>query len=203
MPALIRFDHVETRRAVVLEDDDQVGYAYLLVDDQIVGDVWLYNVRKPPEVAPWKTEPRPGMPLQNPAQLSRSGCFVPRLTPDAVVELAWDASGVDVTIFGVHSARLEAGKKPGWSRQAAEDGPLALAILGKDGKPTRLSHAEYLAVTERLAKAVVLAAIDEDSFEVFLDVGVKTKLQAKISVLAGHLRYRHYEGDGCLEEDET
>lgn len=202
MSALLRFDHAETRRAIVLEDDDRVGYAYLLVDDQVVGDVWLYNVGEAPEEAPWKAEPRPDMPFQNPANLCRRGCFVPRLTPDAIVELVWDASGVDVTIFGVHSARLDAGKKPAWSRQAAADGPVALAMLGEDGKPARLSHAEYLAVTERLAKDVVSAAIDEDSFEVFLEEGEKTPLQVGISALARHLRYRHHDGDGCLEDED-
>lgn len=202
MSTVLRFEEFGSRRAVVLEDDGRVAYAYLLIDEDIVSDVWLYNVGEPPELAPWEVDPRPEMPFQNPAHLTRRGLFVPRLSHDALVELAWDDDGVEVSIFGVHSARLEAGKKPGWSRQAAADGPVALAIVGEDGKPTRLSHAEYLALTERLAKDVASAAIDEDSFEVFLDDGPKTELQSAVSALARHLRYKHNAGDGCLELDD-
>jgi hypothetical protein len=57
---------------------------------------------------------------------------------------------------------------------------------------------KYLSEIERLAKAVVDAAISESSFEVFLDEGVKTALQKAVTELARTLRYRHDKADGCL-----
>jgi hypothetical protein len=64
----------------------------------------------------------------------------------------------------------------------------------------RMDDAEYLKTVESLAKAVVSAAIDEDSFEVFLD-GPKTPLQQAITDLARRVRYRHEHGDGCVEDE--
>ena len=55
---------------------------------------------------------------------------------------------------------------------------------------------EYLKLIESLAKEVVSAAIEEDSFEVFAD-GDKTELQSKITELARHLKYKHEHSDGC------
>lgn len=55
---------------------------------------------------------------------------------------------------------------------------------------------EYLKLIETLAKEVVTAAIEEDSFEVFAH-GHKTNLQFKISELARQLKYRHEHNDGC------
>jgi hypothetical protein len=61
------------------------------------------------------------------------------------------------------------------------------------------SREKYLDEIERLAKAVVDAAISENSFEVFLDEGEKTTLQKAITELAQTLRYRHDKSDGCTE----
>jgi len=58
---------------------------------------------------------------------------------------------------------------------------------------------QYLNEIERLAKAVVDAAIAEGSFEVFLDEGVKTSLQKAVTELAQTLRCRHDNADGCVE----
>ncbi len=62
----------------------------------------------------------------------------------------------------------------------------------------RLSHEEYLVLIESLAKEVISAAIDEESFEVFLPDGDKSPLQKKITALAQHLRYTHTHDDGCI-----
>lgn len=55
---------------------------------------------------------------------------------------------------------------------------------------------EYLKLVEALAKEVVAAAVEEDSFEVFAN-GPKTELQDKITKLARQLKYRHEHNDGC------
>jgi hypothetical protein len=57
---------------------------------------------------------------------------------------------------------------------------------------------KYLDEIERLAKAIVEAAIAEASFEVFLDEGQKTALQKAVTELAQTLRYRHDDNDGCV-----
>jgi hypothetical protein len=59
----------------------------------------------------------------------------------------------------------------------------------------------YLSKVEQLAHAVVEAACEEESFEVFLDDGDKTPLQRSISQLAREVRIVHWEGDGCFDHD--
>jgi hypothetical protein len=61
------------------------------------------------------------------------------------------------------------------------------------------THEQYLDEIERLAKAVVDAAIAEGSFDVFVDEGAKTALQKAVTELAQTLRYRHDKTDGCVE----
>jgi len=56
---------------------------------------------------------------------------------------------------------------------------------------------EYLRLVERLAKAVVEEAVVEEAFEVFLDVGTKTPLQAAISRLARVVKFQHDTDDDC------
>lgn len=51
---------------------------------------------------------------------------------------------------------------------------------------------------EALAHEVVEAAIQEDSFEVYLDEGSKTPLQEAVTRLAQNLHHTHYRGDGCI-----
>jgi hypothetical protein len=60
------------------------------------------------------------------------------------------------------------------------------------------SREKYLDEIERLAKAVVDAAISEGSFEVFVDEGEKTSLQKAVTALAQTLRYLHDKHDRCV-----
>jgi len=123
--ALLRFEHPQGGLAVVLDDDDRVAYAYLIEDDQIVGDVWLYNVLEPPETVNW--EDTSAMPFLNPRDLCKSE-KARRLTSQSSVQCAWFDTGVEVRVDGVLWARLERGSKPGWSRLAARPGPLAIPL---------------------------------------------------------------------------
>jgi hypothetical protein len=118
----LRFDEPGTARAVVLDDDGRVAYAYLLKDEEVVGDVWLYNVDEAPETPPWKDPSQ--MPFLNPKSYCRLES-VPRLQADSEVHCRWYKQGVEVSIDGIIVARLEEGAKPGWSRMAARPGPLA------------------------------------------------------------------------------
>jgi len=119
---LLRFDDAGSGRALILEDDGRVAYAYLLDNEKLVGDVWLYNVIEAPITVNWDDESQ--MPFLNPRQFCRSES-IPRLQQQSIVECAWFDKGVEVTIDGTLIARLESGAKPGWSRLARQPGPLA------------------------------------------------------------------------------
>ncbi|HEU4408221.1 MAG TPA: hypothetical protein VFS43_23365 [Polyangiaceae bacterium] len=119
---LLRFDAPDGRRAVVLEDDGRVAYAYLLQEESVVGDVWLYNVAEAPTAVDWKD--RSAMPFLNPKKFCAQA-NVPRLSETSKVECRWRESGVDVSVNGLLIARIDRGSKPGWSRGAGLAGPLA------------------------------------------------------------------------------
>lgn len=118
----LRFDAPEGGRAVVLEDDGRVAYAYLLDDEKIVADVWLYNVAPTPDEPEWRNPSR--MPFLNPLGFCAPHAF--RLSRQTSVECRWLGDGtVEVVFDRVLFARLRHGSKPGWSRFAAQPGPLA------------------------------------------------------------------------------
>jgi len=122
---LLRFDDPERSRALILEDDGRVAYAYLLEDERIVSDVWLYNVANTPSSVDWKD--RSAMPFLNPEGMVRNETFT-RLTPCAAIECKWLTDTVEVSIGGVLMARLAPGARPGWSRLASRRGPLAIPL---------------------------------------------------------------------------
>jgi len=119
---LLRFDEPETERAVVLEDDGRVAYAYLLDRERIVGDVWLYNVSEAPESEKWKEQKE--RPFLNPKSFCKAE-VAPRLSEHAAIVCKWYEKGVEVRIDAILVARLEQNAKPGWSRLASRPGPLA------------------------------------------------------------------------------
>lgn len=119
---VMRFDELGTSRAVVLEDDGRVAYAYLLEGNSLVSDVWLYNVDAAPESADWNIQS--AMPFLNPAPFCKQEA-IPRLSLQSIVNCDWEDIGVVITIDGIVIARLERGAKPGWSHLARKSGPLA------------------------------------------------------------------------------
>ena len=128
---LLRFDEPSASRSVVLEDDGRVAYAYLLDEEAIVGDVWLYNVAETPDSVDWKDQSK--MPFLNPRSLCKSE-DVPRLDPNSSIFCRWSKSGVEIAIDGVLMARLKHGAKPGWSRLALRAGPLAKPLESGAGE---------------------------------------------------------------------
>jgi len=109
-------------RAVIIEEDGVVAYAYLRDGDALVGDVWLYNVGADPASVDWHDPAL--MPFCNPAAYC-GDAPLPRLRDDAVVKCRWSAQGVLVVVDGVPWALLERDARPGWSRNARVAGPLA------------------------------------------------------------------------------
>jgi hypothetical protein len=111
---------------VMLEDDGRVAYAYLKGDGAIVADVWLYNVAATPcDEDAWRDPTQ--LPFLNPRRYCRSNPM-PRITDQSRISCAMGFEFVEVSIDGELIARLEPGRKPGWSKLAAIEGPLALPL---------------------------------------------------------------------------
>jgi hypothetical protein len=115
---------------VVIEDDGRVAYAYLRRAKEIVGDVWLYNRGEAPFEPEWSDRSR--APFANPrAFVVPAGLDPIAEAEECSVEWRFEAGGemlqALVSIRGDVVAALWPGAKPGWSKLAAKDGPLALA----------------------------------------------------------------------------
>lgn len=188
MPYRAAFEEPNGSRCVVLEDDDGAAWASLVVDGTVVSAVWLYNGAA-----------EGGLPL-NTATCVAEEPVVPQLGRTSEVEIAWDDAGATLYIDGVESARLEPGRQPAWSRQAAADGPLALVLRGDDGRPKPLSRLEYLVLVERLAKQVVTQVNAEGRVALFGESAALNPVDGSIAALARSLRYAHFPGDGCCDE---
>jgi len=120
---LVIFDSPDGRYSVMVEADARVAYAYLLEDGKIIGDVWLYNVAPTPSSTNWKD--RNQMPFLNPTPFAAA--------QDAYdvrdgVECRWTDRRVEILRGAEPVAVLVPGAKPGWSKQAQEDGPLAKTL---------------------------------------------------------------------------
>lgn len=109
--------------SLVVEDDDRVAYAYLRQGTRIVGDVWLYNVQATPDVVDWSN--RALMPFLNPRKYVREE---PPIRVDSSICVSWTPTTAYVLRGDVLIARVEIGRRPGWSRQARIAGPLALPL---------------------------------------------------------------------------
>jgi len=73
------------------------------------------------------------------------------------------------------------------------------------GALDRMSDLEYLRHIERLSKKVVDEALERPWFAYGTEGDAAAdSLQRAVNRLASHLRYAHYDGDGCLESiDES
>lgn len=114
---------------LLFDDDGKTGYAYLYLDNKIVGDVWLYNVGVPPQQSEWGDPAN--LPFANTVGFVSDEKFEP-ITESEVDQIALDwhveASTLrQVTVFlrEIEHAVLRPGAKPGWCRLAARQGPLA------------------------------------------------------------------------------
>jgi hypothetical protein len=118
--------------SVVVEDDGRVCYAYLLSpEEQIVGDVWLYNRCEAPVEPEWTD--RTKAPFANPRRFIQDppGFRLPSGEEEVAIRWTESAPGTrvaEVLIGDLIIGRLRAGQKPGWALAAAKDGPLARAL---------------------------------------------------------------------------
>jgi hypothetical protein len=133
MAMLLEYRNDKADARVVFDDDGRTAYAYLFVDEKIVGDVWLYNVVASPQDPEWRNrDRRDKMPFANPTGFASGEAFDPVRSPTEIA-LNWQmgSSGRhQVTLFlkGQEHAVLRPGAKPGWCRLAAKPGPLAKPI---------------------------------------------------------------------------
>lgn len=108
-------------RAVVVEQDERVAYAYLLERGAIVGDVWLYNVTMAPERAEW-LEPAPRMPFRNPVtNCSADG----ESHQQDEFDVRWGALGAEIYLGTELAGRIWPGAKPGQAGRARRRSPIA------------------------------------------------------------------------------
>jgi hypothetical protein len=115
-------------RALIVEIDARVAYAYIFESDaQIVSDVWLYNIGETPNEPEW-TSPDLA-PFKNPSKFARTDILAPEIRSCEELEACWGEGGaVRLTWRGELLAILKPGVKPGWSRMARQDGPVAQTL---------------------------------------------------------------------------
>ena len=124
----------ETNSSAVFEDDGRVAYAYLLHHQQIVADVWLYNHGKAPERPEWNDPSN--APFANPKGFAEESQVVP-IRDESAIHFVWTHDQqkrliqVDVLLFGEVYGRLTPTSRPGWSKLASKDGPLAKVLIGE------------------------------------------------------------------------
>jgi len=113
--------------AVVIEVDDETGYAYYLMNGKITGDVWLFNVKTQPA----KSEGKRAESDTN-ADTSEFAVMNPSAT-EFRVEWVDDANDAKPPIAQVHfreqlHAVLANGLTPGYCRLAQATRPIALPL---------------------------------------------------------------------------
>ncbi|WP_214071391.1 hypothetical protein [Mucilaginibacter sp. dw_454] len=114
--------------SVVIQDDGRVAYAYLYEDEDIIGDVWLYNQEQAPAISFWRTE---DMPFLNPTEYLSKDASIAPIKDESEVRCEWTESPndglIEVAVFICDKfiACVASGSKPGWSVLVAKDGPLA------------------------------------------------------------------------------
>jgi hypothetical protein len=109
--------------SLVIEDDGETVYGYLMNSNrEIVADVWIGNRFDAPIEPPWLTNQDP--PFLNPFAKSVM------VTKIEEFDAVWNSlkDWVEISCNGELLAVMEIGSKPGWSKLASEDGPLALVL---------------------------------------------------------------------------
>nr|WP_288807881.1 hypothetical protein [uncultured Sphingobacterium sp.] len=128
MASLTKYvSNVHPEYSVLIEDDDKVCYAYLLNDDKIVGDIWLYNSVPTPSEPEWYS--KENLPFLNPAEFVKEN--LEPFSAISTVEVTWDFRVETVAKIFLSErliAKLTVGSCPGWSSLVTKDGPLAQKI---------------------------------------------------------------------------
>jgi hypothetical protein len=129
MGILVRFDCDDLPFGVVIDDDDRVAYAYVLENEKIVGDVWLYNVVPAPYEPEWTD--RSKLPFLNPQEFSYEGASP--INEETQLDVVWIRNQDTLVRAEIYLAKqllavVAPGATPGWCRNARKSGPLARVL---------------------------------------------------------------------------
>lgn len=117
----------DNRFSIIIENDGRVAYAYLLDQDSIIGDVWLYNQINTPNIVDWKDIEK--APFLNSLKYTKNdkSLISNRFIDSAKTFWNIHKTNVQVLIQFENGLKviLENGAKPGWSNNVFKDGPLA------------------------------------------------------------------------------
>lgn len=125
-PFSVEFTHELTGLRLTVTVDTRVAWATLAEADEIIADVWLFNVAAAPASVDLQSEP----PFLNARELSRPFDQAWPAADDVTAD--WLVDGelllADVYVRGVLVGRLSPGASPGWSAFATDAGPLAYPL---------------------------------------------------------------------------
>jgi hypothetical protein len=119
---------IENRYSVIIDEDHNTVYGYLMREEEIVSDVWLYNVGDSPEFVDWENPEL--MPFPSPIGLSVPNSETIRIIDTSLIDVKWGYSKskkVKAFIYynGSLFARLSEDDFPGESINALCDSRLA------------------------------------------------------------------------------
>ena len=116
--------------SLIIDDNSSVCYAYLLIEREVIGDVWLYNNSETADDVDWSNLEL--LPFLNPAKFIDSEFTLLPFSEETPIQIEWqyenDLIRVKISVEDSLIAILEPNKKPGWSKGAIKDGPLALKL---------------------------------------------------------------------------
>lgn len=112
---------------LIVEDDGSVCYAYLLEGEEIIGDVWLYNVGDNPAEVDWSERAR--MPFQNLARCCREERSIRFDRTRA--HCVWQDERARLFVDEQLWAEVGRGDRPGRSLLAAVASPVARPLSAK------------------------------------------------------------------------
>lgn len=127
----LEFKSIAHGISVIFEQDSKVAYAYLLDREEVVSDVWLYNVDYAPQNPEWKNH-LCDMPFRNSIQYVSCPVFTP-INNQNEISIEWIENNdknviVNVFIRGELMGVLQKFCKPGWSKLSSVDSPIARVL---------------------------------------------------------------------------
>jgi hypothetical protein len=127
----IEFKNTIHGMSAIFEQDSKVAYAYLLEQEEFVSDVWLYNVDYTPQNPEWKDR-LCDMPFRNSVKYVSSPGFKP-VIDSSEIHVKWIENNdgtiiVNIFVRGELMGILQKDCKPGWSKMASSDSPIAKVL---------------------------------------------------------------------------
>jgi hypothetical protein len=116
---------------LTFEDNGKVAYAYLKKNDEIVGDVWLYNRCKTPVEPEWKS--KDNLPFANSKEyVTGEGCLEKSIKKENIL-VDWDIDEngeplAYIYLFENLIGVVGVGDKPGYAMFAKKNSPIAKVI---------------------------------------------------------------------------